>query len=317
MGRKYKDLTGQIFTYLTVISDAGWSTSRHHLSNCICICGNKCIVKNGSLKNGTTKSCGCMQHQREDLTGQRFNYLTVISDAGFSDYGVHQSNVECDCGNIRVVANNGLKTGNTKSCGDTKNCPFAFDIASNATQTHGLTNTREYEIWISIKQRCINPNNKSYPDYGGRGITIYYAWFDFQVFYDYLQTLSETRIQFEARTGQRSVIDRINNNGNYEPDNIRWVTYHESNQNTRQNVFDKKLVKFIKFEYKRGKTGAEIIKILKNNYNYQGGNTAVRNIINGIKWIDVTIDKELVEYQQFGTINGIVIVNDIVIPNNF
>ena len=256
----------------------------------------------------------------EDLTGQKFHHLTVISDAGFSASGNHQSKCRCDCGNKCIVQNGSLKNATTKSCGDLKNCSFARNIKSVGHTTHGLKDTLEFRIWLHIKDRCYNLNAKHYPDYGGRGITLFLAWInDFQAFYDYLQTLPETLAQFQTRNpGKRATIDRIDNNGNYEPDNIQWATMQIQCQNRRTNVLTKQSVKYIRWEYnKNGKTKAEIFRILKDNYNYQGSDGPIGYVIRNQTWLDITIDKEIAEYQQFGTINGIAIVNDIVTPGNF
>ena len=263
-----------------------------------------------------------MSAKYKDLTGQRYGYLIVISDAGWSVSGQHQSNVECDCGNKKIAANANLKNGSIKSCGDLKNCPYAIALKSAAQTTHGLTNTLEYCALANIKARCTNSNSKYYVNYGGRGITLYSAWFNFEIFKDYIDNdsrMPETLLQFQAKNpGKRSIIDRIDNDKNYEPGNIRWVTDYESMQNTTFNVLTVQLVKFVRWEYKiNNKTVVEIFKILKTNYNYQGSRTPIYDVIKGISWPNINIGKELVEYNQFGTINGVIIINGNITPDIF
>lgn len=89
---------------------------------------------------------------------------------------------------------------------------------------HGMTNSSEYKIWIHMKQRCFNQNNPSYPDYGGRGITVSPLWID-----DFIQFYNDVG----ARPGLDYSLDRINNDGNYEPDNVRWATVSEQAKNKR------------------------------------------------------------------------------------
>ena len=108
-------------------------------------------------------------------------------------------------------------------------------IESRKRIYHGGKGTKLYEVWCSMKQRCFNPNNKRYKTYGGRGITVCEEWRnDFKTFYDYVSKLPH--FGEEGRS-----IDRINNNGNYEPGNVRWAT-RKTQANNQQNT--------IRIEYK-------------------------------------------------------------------
>ena len=109
------DLTGQKFgkltaTYRTMGSD------KHIKWYCLCDCGNSIVICAGGLRNGNTKSCGCLQHQVKDLTGQKFGKLTAISQVGIKNHKT-QWLCACDCGNKKTVLAESLKNGNTKSCG--------------------------------------------------------------------------------------------------------------------------------------------------------------------------------------------------------
>lgn len=108
------------------------------------------------------------------------------------------------------------------------------DQTSTAHHVHGMSGTKLYQIWRAIKKRCKNPNDKEYDIYGGRCITIFPEWeHDFQAFYDYVSSL-----QHFGEAGY--TIDRINNDGNYEPDNIRFATLHEQAVNRRKRRWHKK-----------------------------------------------------------------------------
>ena len=157
-----------------------------------------------------------------DLTGMTFGRLTVLEHAENDKHGNAQWQCRCCCGKVAVVSGNRLISGVVKSCGCLKN--------EGNNKKHGMSNTKTHHRWTEIKQRCFNPNNKAYPDYGGRGITMYAAWIhDFQAFYDYVS-------QLEHFNELGYSLDRINVNGNYEPGNLRWATRTEQNRNKRNTL---------------------------------------------------------------------------------
>jgi hypothetical protein len=162
--KKRQDLTGQKFGRLTVISFSHKTAGKNSCWHCLCDCGGKAIVRTGSLKDGKSKSCGCI---REDVSRARENRQVL----------------------------------------------------------HGSS---AYDIWLNMKARCYNKNANNYKYYGGRGITICNRWlnsFDFFI------------ADMGVRPSTNHSIDRINNGGNYEPDNCRWAAKKEQMRNRRSNVW--------------------------------------------------------------------------------
>ena len=156
-----------------------------------------------------------------DLTGMRFGRLLVLNRGENID-GHPGWNCICDCGNTTHVLGKYLKNGKTQSCG----CLHKEQLIQRST-THGLYYTRQYGIWIEMKERCLNPSHPAYNLYGGRGISICSEWMNFQNFYDWANN--------HGYSNDLS-IDRIDVNGNYCPDNCIWVDQRTQCNNKRTNI---------------------------------------------------------------------------------
>lgn len=160
-----------------------------------------------------------------DLTGKKFGRLTVIRQDGRDDYGRIKWLCECECGRISTVIGNLLKNGTTKSCG----CLRSEEVKSHGIR-HGMSRSNVYHDWCNMKARCSNPNLANYKNYGGRGISVCERWVDdFQTFYD-----DVSELPYFGEDGYS--LDRINNDGDYEPGNVRWADDVTQCNNTRRTI---------------------------------------------------------------------------------
>lgn len=159
-----------------------------------------------------------------NLVGERFGLLFVLEPSGFAK-GRALWRCACDCGATTVKVGNLLQQGKVKSCGCAST---ALTVAAKRTHGHAGSKgkTSAYERWKSIKQRCGNPRNHAWRNYGGRGIKICERWASsFEAFYADVGDPPEPHL----------TLDRINNDGNYEPGNVRWATRVVQANNARHD----------------------------------------------------------------------------------
>lgn len=189
-----------------------------------CLCGNLKMIRVAHVAKGVTVSCGCVKRKSTVSAGQRSGRLVVINDHAITFKKSLRVLCRCDCGVEKMVGAYEIANSLTASCG----C-LVRENASKINLIHGGEGTRLYSVWHTMKTRCSDPKAQNYPRYGGRGIAVCEEWAsNFTAFRDWATAHGYS---------DSLQIDRIDVDGNYSPDNCRFVTAMVNANNRGNNVW--------------------------------------------------------------------------------
>lgn len=164
----------------------------------------------------------------KDLTGQKFGRLNVLKLSYKNKNGTHWD-CRCECGNNVIVNKYKLLNGHTKSCG----C-YKKEILSKVHLKHGLSKTKFYRIWFSMKRRCYEVDQRGYAYYGGKGIRVSKEWLNFE---NFKLDMYKKYIEFVKKNKEKNTtLDRINSDKDYYKKNCRWATWETQHKNQKRNI---------------------------------------------------------------------------------
>lgn len=235
------DYIGKKFGLLTVIGQSPKTNRYSNRFDFQCDCGNVISECPGRVLYGHKKSCGkCrkrntsyeLEQKITNSIGMKFGKLTIIGVSHKNGSGKNYAKCKCDCGNIIDVLPNSLFNNQSKSCGCSKsNNPMLANNKSTSSGNYkdGRTKHLLYGTWHQMINRCENPKSKHYDRYGGRGIKVCDEWHEFWNF-----------VQWSESIGGRPdgyTLDRIDNDGDYCPENCRWADWETQTSNKSSNRY--------------------------------------------------------------------------------
>lgn len=214
-------------------------------------------------RSGSVVRCrrvsGWGRDMRNDITGKKFNMLTAVRFVCTMPDRHSAWEFLCDCGNTTVIPANRVTIGKTKSCGCQKH-------AGNC-RTHGMSRTNTYESWLGMRSRCGDPSDKSYSNYGGRGISVCERW-----------SLFENFLADMGACPKGLSIERLDNNGDYEPCNCIWADSVTQSRNRRNVKLTPSLVRIIRASKETQQTLADRFGVTQAH---------ISSVQSGLTWKDV------------------------------
>lgn len=199
--------------------------------DCVCDCGREMTLTRRKLHSNPLQLCECHKDEwkaylNQDPIGKRFGRLTVLGYLPKSKKG-EMLDCLCDCGTRKPIRKHSVISGHSQSCG----CKWEeTKTSSDSNKSHGKYRDRLYSVWHGMRQRCSNPKEREYHNYGKRGITVCEEWNYFEPFREWAYANGYNP---DRANKHDCMLDRIDVNKGYSPDNCRWITNLEQ-QNNRQ-----------------------------------------------------------------------------------